>query len=174
MVWPPDILLPLLILVLSVFSIMMWGPQSFYTPFFPLSLLIEAFSRFTFKLIIKCNRSALIAILLSASGCFCCSSLFLSSLALFPCDLMTFFSVMFVFLSLFFVYLLLVFGLWLPWGFIYLFIYLLFILAVLGLRFCARAFSSCGKRGPLFIAARGPLTVAASCCGAPAPDAQAQ
>ena len=31
---------------------------------------------------------------------------------------------------------------------IYLFIYLF--LAVLGLRFCARAFSSCGKRGPLF------------------------
>ena len=35
-------------------------------------------------------------------------------------------------------------------------------LAVLGLRFCARAFSSCGERGPLFIAVRGPLTVAAS------------
>ena len=35
-------------------------------------------------------------------------------------------------------------------------------LAVLGLRFCARAFSSCGKRGPLFIRVRGPLTVAAS------------
>ena len=35
-------------------------------------------------------------------------------------------------------------------------------MAVLGLRFCARAFSSCGKRGPLFIAVRGPLTVAAS------------
>ena len=35
-------------------------------------------------------------------------------------------------------------------------------LAVLGLRFCARAFSSCGKRGPLFIAVRRPLTVAAS------------
>ena len=34
-------------------------------------------------------------------------------------------------------------------------------MAVLGLRFCARAFSSCGKRG-LFIAVRGPLTVAAS------------
>ena len=41
-----------------------------------------------------------------------------------------------------------------------LFIYLF--LAALGLRFCARAFSSCGKRGPLFIAVRGPLTVAAS------------
>ena len=35
-------------------------------------------------------------------------------------------------------------------------------MAVLGLRFCARAFSSCGKGGPLFIAVRGPLTVAAS------------
>ena len=35
-------------------------------------------------------------------------------------------------------------------------------MAVLGLRFCARAFCSCGKRGPLFIAVRGPLTVAAS------------
>ena len=44
--------------------------------------------------------------------------------------------------------------------FIYLFIYLF--LAVLGLRFCARAFSSCGKRGPLFIALRGPLTIMAS------------
>ena len=35
-------------------------------------------------------------------------------------------------------------------------------MAVLGLRFCARAFSSCGKQGPLFITVRGPLTVAAS------------
>ena len=43
---------------------------------------------------------------------------------------------------------------------IYLFIYLF--LAVLGLRFCARAFSSCGEWGPLFIAVRGPLTVVAS------------
>ena len=34
-------------------------------------------------------------------------------------------------------------------------------MAVLGLRFCARAFPSCGKRGPLFIAVRGPLTIAA-------------
>ena len=42
----------------------------------------------------------------------------------------------------------------------YLFIYLF--LAVLRLRFCARAFSSCGKRGPLPIAVRGPLTIAAS------------
>ena len=33
---------------------------------------------------------------------------------------------------------------------------------MLGLRFCARAFSSCGKRGPLFIAVCGPLTIAAS------------
>ena len=43
---------------------------------------------------------------------------------------------------------------------LYLFIYLF--LAVLGLRFCARALSSRGKRGPLFIAVRGPLTIAAS------------
>ena len=43
---------------------------------------------------------------------------------------------------------------------IYLFIYLF--LAVLGLCFCARAFSSCGKWGPLFIAVHGPLTIAAS------------
>ena len=41
------------------------------------------------------------------------------------------------------------------------FIYL-FNFAVLGLRFCARAFSSCGKWGPLFIAVRGPLTIVAS------------
>ena len=48
-------------------------------------------------------------------------------------------------------------------------------MAVLGLRFCARAFSSCGKRGPLFIAVRRPLTIAGlSRCGAQAPDAQAQ
>ena len=33
---------------------------------------------------------------------------------------------------------------------------------MLGLRFCARAFSSCGKWGPLFIAVHGPLTIAAS------------
>ena len=33
---------------------------------------------------------------------------------------------------------------------------------MLGLRFCARALSSCGKRGPLFIAVRGPLTIVAS------------
>ena len=35
-------------------------------------------------------------------------------------------------------------------------------MAVLGLCFCARAFSSCGKQGPLFIVVRGPLTIAAS------------
>ena len=35
-------------------------------------------------------------------------------------------------------------------------------MAVLGLRFCARAFSSCGKRGPLLITVHGPLTIAAS------------
>ena len=42
----------------------------------------------------------------------------------------------------------------------YLFLYLF--LAALGLSFCARAFSSCGKQGPLFIVVRGPLTIAAS------------
>ena len=52
-------------------------------------------------------------------------------------------------------------------------------MAVLGPRFCARAFSSCGKRGPL-IALRGPLSIAAShhrglsCCRPQAPDTQAQ
>ena len=46
--------------------------------------------------------------------------------------------------------------------FLILFIYLLFFLAVLGLRVCARAFSSCSEWGPLFIAVHGPLTVAAS------------
>ena len=57
----------------------------------------------------------------------------------------------------------------------YLFIYFYLFMAVLGLRFCARAFSSCGKRGPLFIVVRGPLHYCGlSCCGAQAPDAQAQ
>ena len=35
-------------------------------------------------------------------------------------------------------------------------------MTVLSPRFCARALSSCGEWGPLFIAVRGPLTVAAS------------
>ena len=35
-------------------------------------------------------------------------------------------------------------------------------MAVLGLCFCARAFSSCSERGPLFIVVCGPLTVTAS------------
>ena len=41
--------------------------------------------------------------------------------------------------------------------FFFKFIYLF--MAVLGLRFCARAFSSCGKRGPLFIAVRAGLSL---------------
>ena len=45
---------------------------------------------------------------------------------------------------------------------------------MLGPRSCARVFPSCGKRGPLPTAVRGPLTIATSCCGAQAPDAQAQ
>ena len=35
-------------------------------------------------------------------------------------------------------------------------------MAVLGLRFCARAFSSCGERGLLFIVVLGLLTIVAS------------
>ena len=47
--------------------------------------------------------------------------------------------------------------------FFFKFIYFIYLfLAVLGLRFCARALSSCGERGPLLITVRGPLTVAAS------------
>ena len=44
---------------------------------------------------------------------------------------------------------------------IFYFIYL-FILAVLGLRCCAQAFSSCGEWGLLFIAVCGLLTAVAS------------
>ena len=43
-----------------------------------------------------------------------------------------------------------------------LFYFIYLFMAELGLRFCARAFSSCGERGPLFIAVCGPLPVAAS------------
>ena len=35
-------------------------------------------------------------------------------------------------------------------------------MTVLSLHFCARAFSSCGKWGPLFIVVHGPLTITAS------------
>ena len=53
----------------------------------------------------------------------------------------------------------------------YLFIYL----AVLGLRFCARAFSSCGERGAtLHRGAWASHHRGLSCCGAQAPDARAQ
>ena len=45
---------------------------------------------------------------------------------------------------------------------------------MLGPRLRARASSSRGKRGPPFIAVRGPPTIVASRCGAQAPDAQAQ
>ena len=37
-----------------------------------------------------------------------------------------------------------------------------FLLAVLGLRCCAQAFSSCGEQGLLFVAVRGLLTAVAS------------
>ena len=47
--------------------------------------------------------------------------------------------------------------------FVCLFVFKIYLfMAVLGLHFCARAFSSCGKWGPLFITVRGPLTVVAS------------
>ena len=50
-------------------------------------------------------------------------------------------------------------------GVFHLFIYLL--LAVLGLRCCARAFSSCGEQGLLFRAVCGLLIAVVSlCCGA--------
>ena len=43
------------------------------------------------------------------------------------------------------------------------FIYLIYLfLAVLGLRFCTRAFSSCGERGLLFVAVRRLLIAVAS------------
>ena len=45
---------------------------------------------------------------------------------------------------------------------LFLFIFIIIFLAVLGLRFCARAFSSCGKRRTLFIVVHGPLTIVAS------------
>ena len=44
----------------------------------------------------------------------------------------------------------------------FLFFKIYLFMAVLGLRFRARAFSSCGKWGPLFIAVCRPLTIAAS------------
>ena len=42
------------------------------------------------------------------------------------------------------------------------FLIIFLFLAVSGLRLCVRVSSSCGERGPLFIAVRRPLTVAAS------------
>ena len=44
----------------------------------------------------------------------------------------------------------------------YLFFLIYLFMAVLDLRFCVKAFSSCGKRGPLFIAVPGRLTIVAS------------
>ena len=46
--------------------------------------------------------------------------------------------------------------------FVFFFLIIYLFMAVLGPRFCARALPSCGKRGPLFIAVRGPLTIVAS------------
>ena len=64
-------------------------------------------------------------------------------------------------------------------GFVFFFLTLFYLfylfMAVLGLRFCARAFSSCGKWGPPLIAVRGASHYRGlSRCGAQAPDAQAQ
>ena len=42
------------------------------------------------------------------------------------------------------------------------FFLLFYILAALGLRCCARAFSSCGRQGLLFVAVRGLLIVVVS------------
>ena len=47
----------------------------------------------------------------------------------------------------------------LQFSFFFFFNFIYLFLAVLGLCFCARAFSSCGKWGPLFIAVRGPLFI---------------
>ena len=48
-----------------------------------------------------------------------------------------------------------------PEGFFFLIFLIYLFLASLGLR-CARAFSSCGERGPLFVAVRGLLIAVAS------------
>ena len=48
-----------------------------------------------------------------------------------------------------------------PGGVVFFLNFIYLFMAVLGLRFCARAFSSRGKRGPLLIAVRRPLTIAA-------------
>ena len=50
----------------------------------------------------------------------------------------------------------------LKFTFLFIYWFIDWLIAVLGLRFCARAFSSCGKQGPLFIVLRGPLTITAS------------
>ena len=47
-------------------------------------------------------------------------------------------------------------------------------MAVLGLRFCARAFSSCRAGATLHRGVRAFHYRGLSCCGAQAPDAQAQ
>ena len=53
------------------------------------------------------------------------------------------------------------------WGIFFKVIYFIYLfLATLGLRCCARALSSCGEQGPLFMAVRGLLIEVASRCGA--------
>ena len=65
-------------------------------------------------------------------------------------------------LCLIFLFLVVTYLLFTHFFFFLLFLFISFFLAVLGLHFRARAFSSCGKRGPPFIAVRGPLTIVAS------------
>ena len=48
------------------------------------------------------------------------------------------------------------------WFFFFFNLLFIYFYVCVGLRFCARAFSSCGKWGPLFIVVRGPLIIAAS------------
>ena len=67
---------------------------------------------------------------------------------------------LFIFIQDFYLYFLFFFNIVIFYLFIYLFLYLF--LAVLGLRFCARAFSSCRERELLFIAVRGLLVAVAS------------
>ena len=51
---------------------------------------------------------------------------------------------------------------WIHTSFFFFNLFLYLFMAALRLCFCARAFSCCGKRGPLFITVCGPLTIVAS------------
>ena len=75
-------------------------------------------------------------------------------------DFILFYFILFYFILFYFIYLFFNADMVLFKKLLLLSIYLFMV--VLGLHFCVRAFSSCGKWGPLFIAVRGPLTIAAS------------